>query len=61
MKYEDIKEVIKTLASGQGLYGRILRRLEEIEGDEEQFEKVKKVLEEQNFKDTLDIVLWFEN
>ena len=61
MKYEEIKEVIKSLASSQGFYGRQLRFLEEIEKNEEQFEEVKKVLEEQNFKEPLDIVMWFES
>lgn len=61
MKYEEIKEVIKSLASSQGFYGRQLRFLEEIEKNEEQFEEVKRVLEEQNFKEPLDIVMWFES
>lgn len=61
MKYEEIKEVIKSLSYSQGFYGRQLRFLEEIEKNEEQFEEVKRVLEEQNFKEPLDIVMWFES
>ena len=61
MKYEEIKEVIKSLARSQGFYGRQLRFLEEVEKNEEQFEEVKKVLEGQNFKEPLDIVMWFES
>lgn len=66
MKYEEIKEVIKTLASGQGFYGRLLQQLEDIEGQkyhytQEDFNKLKEVLEGQNFKDTLDVVFYFES
>ena len=47
---------IKTLALSQGFYGRILRQLSEL--DEEELESLKADLPE--FKDSLDVVFYFE-
>ena len=51
MNRSEIKSVIQTLARSQGLYGRLLRQITP-EG--------YAYLEEQNFKDALDLVLWLE-
>lgn len=48
---------IKTLAQSQGFYGRILRRLEEMESEE--LERLKADLPE--FKDALDVIFYFES
>lgn len=58
MKYEDFLKNIETLAQSQGYYGRLLRQLEEL--DNEELEKVKTQIEELNFKDMLDIIMYFE-
>jgi len=61
MKRQQIIDTIKDLAKSQGLYGRILvgmRELEEL--DPEAYEKNMQFLEEQNFKDAVDLVLYFE-
>ena len=54
-------EVIKMLSKSLGFYGRLLEQilyLQEYEPD--QFEHFKIVVEKQNFKDPLDVVLFFE-
>lgn len=51
MKKQEILEVLRSLARSQGLYGRILRDITD-EGLE--------YLENQNFKDALDLVLFIE-
>ena len=66
MKYEEIKEIIKSLAKGQGFYGRLYKHLEEVENQEygytkENFEDLKNELEKQNFKDDLDVIFYFES
>jgi len=66
MKYEEIKEVIRSLSYSQGFYGRLLGQIEDIEGQkygytQENFEELKNYLEGQNFKDTLDLIMWLES
>lgn len=49
------------LSKSQGFYGRLLEQilyLQEYEPD--QFEHFKTVVEKQNFKDSVDVVLFFE-
>lgn len=58
MKYEDFLKNIETLAQSQGYYGRLLKQLEEL--DDEELDEVKAEIEKQNFKDILDIVMYFE-
>ena len=48
---EEIVLTIKRLAQSQGFYGRVLRNLTDEQLD---------YLEAQNFKDVLDMILWFE-
>ena len=51
MNKDEIRAAIMMLAKSQGLYGRILEAL-----TEEDYEH----LEAQNFKDIVDMVLYFE-
>ena len=61
MDREAILGAIADLARSQGFYGRLLRAIEEVrEEDEERYEELMETLEEQNFGDTLDMVLYFE-
>lgn len=58
MKAKDIIEVIKDLSQSQGFYGRILRDIKGLNAED--FREFCRVMEEQNFKDTLDVVMFFE-
>lgn len=58
MKREEIMKTIRSLASSQGLYGRLYRSLMEL--SKEEFNKVMVELEKQNFKDSLDLVMFIE-
>lgn len=58
---DEVIEVIEMLSKSQGFYGRLLEQilyLQEYEPD--QFEYFKMVMEKQNFKDMVDVVLFFE-
>lgn len=59
MKREEIMETIKSLASSQGLYGRLYRDLMEL--DEGEYDEVMTELESQNFKDGVDLVMFIES
>ena len=58
MKREEILNTFRQLAKGQGFYGRLLNSLEE--ADEESREAFLTELEEQDFKDPVDLVLYLE-
>ena len=58
MEREEIMEKIKSLASSQGLYGRLYRDLMEL--DEDEYEQVMLELESQNFKDEVDLVMFIK-
>lgn len=58
MKRDEIRAVLNMLAKSQGLYGRILRDIEEMDDDTR--EDFWAELEAQNFQDDLDVVLYFE-
>lgn len=61
MKMDNILEAIWGLAHSQGFYGRLYEAIMELkEEDPEGYEEYKNTLEEQNFKDVLDMVLYFE-
>ena len=62
MKMNEILSVIRTLARSQGLYGRILEAIEDLRdyGDPDKYDELVSALEAQNFKDPLDVVLYFE-
>ena len=56
MKKEEIKRFLERMSLSQGLYGRILRDINNAENPDEIWDK----LESQNFKDDLDIIFFFE-
>lgn len=61
MKMYEILESIKTLAGSQGFYGRLYHQIMDYKSSNPLvYEKLKNELEAQNFKDTLDMVLYFE-
>lgn len=53
MTKEQILDAIKSLAMSQGFYGRLLRNIDENPA-------ILDELEEQHFKDSLDMVLFLE-
>lgn len=62
MNIEEIMAAIRSLAESQGYYGRLYNELWEMQtNDPEKWEEVKNTLEAQNFKDTLDMVMYFES
>lgn len=59
MKKEEIMNNIKMLANQQGFYGRILNALEKM--SETERDDVLQSLEEQNFQDVVDMIIYFES
>ena len=61
MKIGAILETIRSLAASQGFYGLLYRNLMEVKKtDPPRWEKVRNELESQNFRDPVDMVLYFE-
>jgi hypothetical protein len=58
MKFDAIKETIKSLAQSQGFYGRLLEGINEL--PEDKLSVFREEMEKQNFKDPVDIVMYFE-
>ena len=59
---EQCVEVIKNLAQSQGFYSRLYANiLDTKENYPEAWEDFKEVMESQNFKDPVDIVMFFES
>lgn len=58
MKIKEILEAIKMLANSQGSYGRFYESLMNL--TDQQRYKVLQVLENQNFKDTIDLIMFLE-
>lgn len=58
MKREQIENILQSLAMSQGLYGRLLNQIYSL--SEEEQEQVWQNLEEQNFKEPLDLVMYIE-
>jgi hypothetical protein len=56
MKKSELKKLVKLLAQSQGFYGRLLRDIEESDNSEE----IWQYLEEKNFKDPVDFILFLE-
>lgn len=58
---EEVIDVVRSLSHSQGFYGRLLEQIlysQEYEPDT--FDEFKRIVEEQHFKDPVDIVLFFE-
>lgn len=61
MKMNEILDTIRALARSQGFYGRLLRAILECkESDPDAYEAYAAHLEAQNFRDPIDMVLFFE-
>lgn len=58
MKIDEILNVIKALAKGNGFYGRLLSHIQNLPKDE--YEIFVKHIEHQNFSGTVDLILFFE-
>ena len=58
MTREQIRDLFESLAQSQGLYGRLLNSIDNL--DEEQREKYWEYMEEQKFTDVLDVILFIE-
>lgn len=61
MKMNDILNSIEELSYSQGFYDRLLRSILELKEEcEEDYQLLVEQLEGQNFRDTVDMVLYFE-
>lgn len=58
MKIDEIMDVIRSLAKGQGFYSRLLSHIESLPEDEHQL--FVRHIEGKQFKDSVDLVLFFE-
>ena len=58
MTAKDVINVIEELSYSQGFYGRLLRNIKNLNAND--FREFCRVMEEQNFQDSLDVVLFFE-
>lgn len=63
-EYYDVEKVIgvvEMLSHSQGTYGRMLEQILYLkENDPEAFSEFSRIIENQHFKDPVDIVLFFE-
>ena len=51
-------ETINTLRSSQGFYSRLYQTINQL--SEEGYRDLTALLDQQNFKDSVDVVLWLE-
>lgn len=58
MKEREILETFRQLARSQGFYGRLLGAIEDMAEDD--YRELFDILESQNFKDPVDLVLYLE-
>lgn len=62
MNRDQIMEAIRQLAHSQGSYAIFYRDLCEMrENEPERFDKAMTMLEEKNFQDTVDLILYLES
>lgn len=58
---EQVVDVIEMLSYSQGFYGRLLEEILYIEENEpDKYAVFKEIIEKQEFKDPVDVVLFFE-
>ena len=61
LNIEEVVEVVEMLADSQGFYGRLLEEILYIEENEpNKYEVFKTIIEKQEFKDPVDVVMFFE-
>lgn len=58
MKFKDLLELAKSLASSQGFYTRLYETLKELDEDEQA--DITKEMQAHDLKDDIDIILWLE-
>lgn len=58
MEREEILEVLESLAKSSGRYYRLLSLIKEM--PQQQYKATMELLEKQNFKDAVDLVMYFE-
>lgn len=62
MSFDEILNVIKSLANSQGFYSRLYKNILDLEeNDPYSFSNLKESMENKNFKDPVDVVLYFES
>ena len=62
MKRDELLNVIEGLSHSQGFYGRLLRQLIELKNEyPDTYEEVMESWENENFKTTLDFILYLES
>ena len=62
MKRNQILSVIKSLASSQGFYSKLYRSLKDAEVNNfDAYDSYLSLLEEQNFGDAVDLILFLES
>jgi hypothetical protein len=59
MSFDECIDTIKMLSHSQGMYGRLLRNIQEL--DDSTLEEVKEIWEDKKFKDNVDFILYIEN
>lgn len=59
MKRKEIRELFESLSRSQGLYGRLLNDINN--STEEEQENFWSAMENMNFKDELDVILYWES
>ena len=58
---EEVIDVIKSLSQSQGFYGRLYQAIMNLKSDDpDRYEQYLDHLQTQNFKDEVDVVLYFE-
>lgn len=57
MNKQEILETIKSLANSQGFYTRLYKHLSD---NTEESEEYLSMLEDKNFKDPIDLIMYFE-
>ena len=56
--FKELYNLCDELRFSQGFYGRLFRQLQEM--SDEDRDELNTIMLAQNFKDTLDIILWLE-
>lgn len=59
MSFDDVYDLISSLARSQGFYGRLKRDIDSL--DEEDYCEFAQMIEDQDFQDDIDVILFFES
>ena len=59
--FNDVLNIISDLSYSQGVYGRLLRDIYELmEYEPERFDMLVEEIENANFRNSLDVIMYFE-